>query len=214
MGIRERREREKARRREEILDAAEKLFETKGLAETTMDEIAARAEISKATIYLYFKCKEHLYFGLDYRGSQIENERFRLAVASESVGLDQVLAIGRAYCQYGLDYPTYFWAKTRTGKVSPELVQSLQDDPMAGPYQQLMMENHTILANAVERGIGDGSIRPELDTRTTSLVLWAEANGVVELILTRGEILAQTLGRTPEMIIEGYIDSTKHSLKT
>jgi len=44
-----------------ILAAARKVIATKGLAGTTMEQVAEEAGISKATIYLYFKNKEALY---------------------------------------------------------------------------------------------------------------------------------------------------------
>ena len=44
MGITERKEREKEHRKEEIIDAAQKVFFEKGLLLTTMDEIAEIAE--------------------------------------------------------------------------------------------------------------------------------------------------------------------------
>jgi len=62
--IRERREREKAQRIRSILDAAEKVFFSKGYLKATMDEIALEAEISKPTIYQYFKTKDDLFFSL------------------------------------------------------------------------------------------------------------------------------------------------------
>jgi AcrR family transcriptional regulator len=53
--------RRKADRPAEIIDAAMSLFAIKGFAATTMVQIAARAGISKPTIYLYFKTKEDLF---------------------------------------------------------------------------------------------------------------------------------------------------------
>ena len=53
-----RREREKQKRRQEIIDAAEKVFFTKGYDKVTMDEIAQKAEVNKALLYYYFKNKE------------------------------------------------------------------------------------------------------------------------------------------------------------
>ena len=52
MGIRERKEREKSERRQMILEAAKKLFMLNGYKSTTIEEIAAKAELSPATIYL------------------------------------------------------------------------------------------------------------------------------------------------------------------
>jgi AcrR family transcriptional regulator len=64
MGTRERRLRERNRRIREIEVAAKKIFFKKGYQNTTMEEIAAIAEVSKGTIYLYFKNKDDLYVTL------------------------------------------------------------------------------------------------------------------------------------------------------
>ncbi|MFX1452616.1 MAG: TetR/AcrR family transcriptional regulator, partial [Promethearchaeota archaeon] len=53
-----RREREKEQRREDIIDAAEKLFLTQGFENTTMKQIANEAEYSKGTLYNYYKSKD------------------------------------------------------------------------------------------------------------------------------------------------------------
>lgn len=50
-----------------IIDATEKLFYTKGYDETTIDEIAKASEYSKATIYVYFKSKEEILDTLLYK---------------------------------------------------------------------------------------------------------------------------------------------------
>jgi len=51
-------------RPQEILDAALALFAEKGFAATRMDEIAARAGVTKGTIYLYFESKERIFRAL------------------------------------------------------------------------------------------------------------------------------------------------------
>lgn len=49
-----RRERERKRRRQAMLDAARAVFAEKGYADATLDEIAERAEFGKGTLYNYF----------------------------------------------------------------------------------------------------------------------------------------------------------------
>ena len=62
--IQNRKNRERLLREETIISAAKKLFCAKGYMKTTMDEIAIEAEISKPTVYQYFKNKDDLYFSL------------------------------------------------------------------------------------------------------------------------------------------------------
>ncbi len=67
MGIQERKEREKERRRQQIMVAAKRVFSNKGFNKATMEDIAQEAELSPGTLYLYFKNKEELYASLSLR---------------------------------------------------------------------------------------------------------------------------------------------------
>ncbi|GAB1477078.1 hypothetical protein MASR2M70_19140 [Bacillota bacterium] len=58
-----RRELNKINSRKRILKASRKLFSQNGYEETMMEDIAAKAEVSKATIYNYFPNKESLLIG-------------------------------------------------------------------------------------------------------------------------------------------------------
>jgi len=82
--IRERRKRERDQRIQSILGAAKKVFFSKGYVKATMDEIALEAEISKPTIYQYFKTKDDLFFSLmlpviEDIGEQLEKVEKKLA---------------------------------------------------------------------------------------------------------------------------------------
>jgi AcrR family transcriptional regulator len=67
MGIQERKEREKERRKQQIIVAAKRVFSEKGFNKATMEDIAKEAELSPGTLYLYFKNKEELYASLSLR---------------------------------------------------------------------------------------------------------------------------------------------------
>jgi AcrR family transcriptional regulator len=54
------RQRRKDARPSELLDAALDLFVEKGFTATRSEEVAARAGVSKGTLYLYFPSKEDL----------------------------------------------------------------------------------------------------------------------------------------------------------
>ena len=67
MGIQERKERERERRRQQIIVAAKRIFSNKGFNKATMEDIAKEAELSPGTLYLYFKNKDELYASLSLR---------------------------------------------------------------------------------------------------------------------------------------------------
>ena len=62
--IAERRQEEQDRRRGEIVDAAEALYAETGWDAVTMDQVARRARLSRALVYVYFKDKRDLHFAL------------------------------------------------------------------------------------------------------------------------------------------------------
>ena len=53
--------RRKDARPQEVIDAALALFAEFGYAQTRLDDVAARAGISKGTVYLYFASKQDLF---------------------------------------------------------------------------------------------------------------------------------------------------------
>src|SRR5690348_7206531 len=79
-------QRRKHARIPEILDAALACFAEKGFAGTRMDDIAARAGISKGTIYLYFDSKDAVFKALARQsiGAQLENVMAHVKAAQGS----------------------------------------------------------------------------------------------------------------------------------
>lgn len=69
LGIAERKQREKENqqrvRRKQILDAAKRVFHTRGFSSATVEDIAKEAELSPAALYLYFKNKDDIYVSLN-----------------------------------------------------------------------------------------------------------------------------------------------------
>ena len=63
-----------ARKREEIINACEKLYQTMSFREITLKEIANITSFSRPTIYNYFETKEEIFLGLFQREYDRWNE--------------------------------------------------------------------------------------------------------------------------------------------
>src|SRR3712207_8050843 len=68
--------RRKEARPGEIVDAALAVFAEKGFAATRLEEVAARAGISKGTIYLYFDSKEALFERSEEHTSELQSRQY------------------------------------------------------------------------------------------------------------------------------------------
>lgn len=105
MGIEERRTKEKERRQREILAAAWQVADTVGWAEFSIEKVAARAELGRATVYAYFDSLSCLLESMAAEAlSQFSAE---LAIAS---GLEAALDVPVRFaqqspCAFGLLFP-------------------------------------------------------------------------------------------------------------
>ena len=108
LGIAERRKREKEKRKNDIIDAAEHIFFSKGMNNATMDDVAEAAELSKGSLYLHFPSKEELYVSILVEGLDLLQKRFEKAVEDQKGWEDKLRQIGRAYLSFYEENRKYF----------------------------------------------------------------------------------------------------------
>lgn len=176
MGTTERRQREKEQRRTAILDAAERLFFAKNYEEVSMEEIASAVELNKATVYLYFANKEALFATIVVRGIRIMEEKFRACMATEAPGIVRVALMGQAYYRFAEEYPDYlrlirFYGTERFS----------QENPYTAEIGKGYGSCRRILQDAIREGIGDGTIRGDLDPFLGSMYLMIAFMGNLSL---------------------------------
>lgn len=187
--IAERRQEEKDRRRNEIVDAAEHLYRESGWDAVTMDGVARKARLSRALVYVYFKDKSELLLAITERSLEVLRTRFEEASARVQTGLDQIEAMGRAYMAFGLEFPHYFDACAR-------LEQRATDSAEKGSTEAAVMEMgrrvHEVVVASLEAGQRDGSIRADIgDLNVTSRVLWGFTHGLMQIAITKERPLAE-----------------------
>ena len=186
--ITERRGEEKERRRAEILDAAETLYAKNGWDAVTVDQVARTARLSRALVYVYFRDKEELLFAIGERAMRLMRDRFIQASAGHALGMDQVEAIGRAYMGYAYEFPHYFDFCSRFQ------AHSVAADPGSheGACQAAGDEAIGAVVLAIQTGIRDGSIRPDVgEPILLATSLWAFTHGVIQLAMAKGSDLAR-----------------------
>ena len=94
--------------RERITGAAEKLFLKKGIGNTTVNDIAAEAGYSKATLYVYFRNKDAIISRLVLRSMSLLKELIISNTSGKNDYKENFLGICRAVLEYSKKYPVYF----------------------------------------------------------------------------------------------------------
>jgi AcrR family transcriptional regulator len=93
-----RRERERVRHRQEILDASCVVFSEKGYRNTTIADISKRSEFSIASIYKHFESKEDIYHSLIEDYLEMYHSELEAVARNISSPLEQLRAcITRTY---------------------------------------------------------------------------------------------------------------------
>lgn len=209
--IAERRQEEKERRRAEILDAAEAVAGTVGWDAMTMDEVARKARLSRALVYVYFKDKTDLMFGVGERALEALRQSFAEAVSRHDSGLEQITAIGHAYIGYSRERAVYFDVLARCELVSPD-TSDLQ------PNVQACLETgdtvRGLMQGAIELGIRDGSIRSDVgDPKAVTVCLWGFVHGILQLSSAKEQLLARDNIHQPELLEQAMLMARRSLMK-
>lgn len=181
VSIKEIKEQEKEQRRNYILDAAEKLFFTRSYDDVSMDDIAKEVELNKATLYLYFKNKESLFFSIVLRGIRILNAMIEDGIKSCKTGVQILDTIGNVYFEFINRYPDYnqVYLYFRSGRFDLEDNKDMNE--VAKEILKLRQDTFTITCNAIKSGIDEGLIRRDIDPVEVTVFLTLIVKGLTEM---------------------------------
>ncbi len=170
MGTKDRRARDKASRREAILNAAKEVFAEKGLLASTIDDVAQRAEVAKGTIYLHFKAKEEMFMALMDQGLALVGKRFTEAVDLALPADENLRRLCDAYCRVYREEPQYFKLLFFCSH------SDVRAKTCANPSE---CQGLPPLANLIQKGIDEGTFAPTVDATKAAAIAWASSNGII-----------------------------------
>jgi TetR/AcrR family transcriptional regulator len=209
----ERKEREREMRRNEIVDAAEKLFFSRGYENVTMDDLAKELEMSRAALYLSFKNKEDIYATIAIRASKIVSRMFREINEKERTGIEKIRFVGLTYYEFFRQYTGYYMAYYHTGMFD------INGSPDLEELKNIRINSFRVVVEAVKEGMKDGTIRDDIDPEAATLVMLSMSNNALNLSpVTRmymenyGLTHEKLYERTMEMMLRS-IENTKRTKK-
>ncbi len=149
-------------RREEILDAAERLFSVRGFDETTTGDILAAVGIARGTLYYHFKSKEEI---LD---AMVDRARTRCLAAAATVAADRsVPVIERVFATIAASKPM----ESRHDWIVDQLHRpqnALLHERLSGA---LLKGLAPIVATVLREGVSDGTFDTPYPLEVAELAL-------------------------------------------
>ena len=206
MGIAERKDRERRQRRQQIVDAARKVFSAKGFKGATMEDIAREAELSPATLYLYFRNKDELYaaINLDILEHVIEKmegvqKRDDLTPNQKVDGFKEAFYSLYQFDPLMLKYVFHLQASEDLRNLSPEILSEIK---------RLSQRSIRAMAGIFEDGVRQGIFVDALPIALadvfwavfTGLVIWEDSKKALD---SRKDYLKPTLDLAVDILNRG-----------
>jgi len=155
----------------DIIDAAERLFFSKGYNNSTMDEIAKEAGFTKKTLYSYFTNKEDIYGKVTERGYLILNNIFLGTLEKEknSSEILKIRAMGYSFLKFERDHSGYF----------KSIFESEGSILECEALEQTTLD---MLQKCIKDGVKKGEITDKIDCVSISLILWSSLMGFINTL--------------------------------
>ncbi|MCR5580509.1 MAG: TetR/AcrR family transcriptional regulator [Pseudobutyrivibrio sp.] len=167
--------------RDNIANAAEKLFSANGIDKTSMDQIAKEADYSKSTIYVYFKNKEEIVLFLVLKGMNEIRTNIEEVVDNNSDATSEVekyYQICHILTELYDKSPFVFSRMLETIEMKKE--ERLQV-PLLDDIYQVGESIIDKIAEFLESGKGNNSFVLDDDSHKVGFIYWMILAGVITL---------------------------------
>ncbi len=168
-------ERRKARTAQGILEAAERLFLERGYRSTTVDDLAAEADVALGTLYAHFGGKDGVYAALVDRALELDRRYCDEGFDSGKTPLEHLVGLSEGYLRFAREHPAYF----RVFRFPPA------DVPSGGPVAEAgervterLRAEVARMSSALAEAIAEGLVRP-VEPRRAAVFLWSAWDGVI-----------------------------------
>lgn len=166
-----------------ITNAAMEIFLKKGYENTTMEEIAANAGMSKGGLYHYFKSKDVILLFVNQKiNQQIEDIMYE-AMKMPSVKKG-ILFYMENYLKYWLEHPK------ETSFLFLSVTKILENNELLEYYQQYTVDYIAFLESVFNMGIQQSEFEPH-NVRTSAISLMAALDGVLGYMLFDDDLVME-----------------------
>lgn len=197
--------------RENIVSAASALFMERGIAATSMDDIAKAAGYSKATLYVYFENKEEIVGILALNSMKKLDDYISSALMQHEATKARYDFICRGLVQYQEEFPFYF--KMVLDKINIDF-ESKNYLPEEKETYQIGEEINEKIKNFLLSGMGKGDLRSDLEIMPAILNFWGMLSGIIQLAANKEEYIKKSMGLSKIEFLEYGFSLVYHSIAT
>ena len=199
----------KSTHRENIASAASVLFMKKGIAATSMDDIAKAAGYSKATLYVYFENKEEIVGILALKSMKKLYDYIALALVQQETTKRKYDCICQGLVQYQEEFPFYF--KMVLDKINVDF-ESQNCLPEEKETYQVGEEINEIIKKFLIAGMEKGDLRDNLEIMPTIFNFWSMLAGIIQLSANKEEYIKDVMGLSKKQFLEYGFQMLYHSI--
>ena len=197
--------------RENIVSAASALFMERGIAATSMDDIAKAAGYSKATLYVYFENKEEIVGILVLNSMKKLDDYISSALIQHEATKARYDFICRGLVAYQEEFPFYF--KMVLDKINIDF-ESKNYLPEEKETYQIGEEINEKIKNFLLSGMEKGDLRSDLEIMPAILNFWGMLSGIIQLAANKEEYIKKSMGLSKIKFLEYGFSLVYHSIAT
>ena len=195
--------------RENIVSAASTLFMERGIAATSMDDIAKAAGYSKATLYVYFENKEEIVGILVLNSMKKLYDYISSALIQHETTKARYDFICRGLVRYQEEFPFYF--KMVLDKINIDF-ESKEYLPEERETYQIGEEINEKIKNFLLSGMEKGDLRNDLDIMPAIFNFWCMLSGIIQLAANKEEYIKKSMGLSKIKFLEYGFSLVYHSI--
>lgn len=159
-------------RREQIMNAAEKIFAERGFHDTKISDIAKAAKLSETTIYEYFSSKEEILFSIPRERTLKTAEDIKFIFLHVAGAVNKLRVFISVYL--------WFW-KTHESYASIALLNLKQNRKFVDTeIAAIVKDTYGMVPEVLHEGIENGEFKNDLDISVTTAMII----GTVDYIAT------------------------------
>jgi AcrR family transcriptional regulator len=192
-------------KKEIILDAAKHLYFEKGYENTSIDEVAEQAGISKSTLYTYFGSKEEILARVFLQASEDSLTLYSEAVETESTGFEKLRAYSEAIYKCYENNPGYLnildIALRTLRKISNFSSETIEI------FHTLHDSTEQLITSMFELGVKDGSLRSDLDIVLARIYYVVTIQHIVNLIIQTPRFKTGDFYTALDYFLNGFVSA-------